>query len=143
MSKTTLIIFIFSISINTFAAETAKQKFPSPPAVKENEITVFIEDKYKIFQIKKENEVVFTKDCLDKKKTCLAYQATEKAIPLPGPKAPGLGMPAADYCDAKGGRNLIAFDNKRDEVNYCFFKDGTAVGSWSMYFKHYPAKVIR
>ena len=122
----------------------AQLKRPAVPELKTDEYAVFIDEAYKIFKTKTHEEFELETSCFKKDKPeCDAYtfaQVKPKNITL---KHQGLNNFAAIHCADITGRNLIALDADRKEYNFCFFKDGAMVNSWSVYFKHRPVQVIK
>lgn len=145
-----VILFFFSFIFCTVAyakkTESAKTqpKHPSVPALKTGEYAVFIEDAYKIFKTKTHEEFELETSCFKKDKPqCDAYtfaQVKPKNITL---KHEALNNFAAIHCADITGKNLIALDANRNEFNFCLFKDGSMVNSWSVYFKYNPVPVIK
>ena len=68
---------------------------------------------------------------------CMALTAVKKiGVTLSPPKTPLYGNPAARYCLDHGGLNRILKDNKRNEYDYCEFKDGSLVDAWDLLDAH-------
>jgi|GEM_PF-3558438 len=152
------ILFFFSFFIlNTNAAEKSKpatttvtatkpvpKKYATVPSLKKGEYAVFIEDSYKVFKTKKFEDFELETSCFkNEKPKCDAYsfaQVKPKPITL---KHEGLNNFAAIHCSEITGKNLIAFDDERKEYNFCLFRDGSMVNSWSVYFKYHPVPVIK
>lgn len=122
----------------------AQPNFPQVPALKAGEYAVFVDKGYEIFKTKEVNELEYDTSCFKAGKTpsCEAAKAAVLATP-PKYKQENLFHPAAQFCEARGGKNLIALDHKKDEYNFCRFKDRSMVNSWAMYLKHNPKKTIK
>lgn len=164
--KIALIVFI-SISVQTYAArfvaanETSKKRiltkqaiaksdsktqsqFPEPPQFNDDEYAIFIEDAYQIFKTKKFETLELSESCFKTKKPkCEAYEFAQIKPKDLSIKAPGMNNKSAIHCEAVGGRNLLALDNKNNQYNFCRFADGSMVNSWSMNYKHFPQNLIK
>jgi putative hemolysin len=148
---TTLSLLLINFLILPFAfAQTEEAKpmaqpnFPPVPKLNKGEYAVFVEKAYIVFKTKEANELEFDISCFKNGKTpaCEAATAANNTTP-PKYKRENLFHPAALFCEARGGRNLIAIDHKKDEFNFCRFKDNSMVNSWAMYLKHNPKKIIK
>ncbi len=144
--KATLQIFLTITFALSFAwAETKnipkdRPYFPPVPKLKQGEYAIFIEKNYQIFQTKTVDELELETSCLKSgKPSCEAFQASK----TPNPTLKEVFHPAANHCEAKGGRNLIALDKNKDEYNFCRFKDNSMVNAWSLYLKQNPKKTIK
>lgn len=150
--RTTTLSLLLQIVLLPFAfAQTgsepkpmAQPNFPQVPALKAGEYAVFVDKGYEIFKTKEVNELEFDTSCFKVGKTPSCEAAKAAAVTTP-PKYATENMfhPAALYCEARGGKNLIALDHKKDEYNFCRFKDKSMVNSWAMYLKHNPKKTIK
>ena len=148
-TKLTLLLINFLILPFAFAQQDeprpmAKPLFPAVPKLQKGEYAIFIEKNYQIFRTTEVNKLEFDNSCFKagKTPTCeAALAANNKSEPVY--KTQNLFHPAANFCEARGGRNLIALDYKRDEYNFCRFKDNSMVNSWAMYNKHNPQKIIK
>jgi len=68
---------------------------------------------------------------------CMALSAVKRVgVKLSPPKTPLYGNPAARYCLDHGGLNRILKDSKRNEYDYCEFKDGSLVDAWDLLDAH-------
>lgn len=65
---------------------------------------------------------------LDKK--CKALIATK--IKLTKTKHQDGSHPASIGCERKGGESIILQDEKRNDYDYCLFKDGSMIDSWDL-----------
>lgn len=150
---TTLSLLLSFVSVSPAFAQTgsesepkpmAQPNFPQVPALKAGEYAVFIEKGYEIFKTKEVNELEYDTSCFKAGKTpsCDAAKAAVISTP-PKYKQENLFHPAAQFCEARGGKNLIVLDHKKDEYNFCRFKDKSMVNSWAMYLKHNPKKTIK
>lgn len=115
--------------------------FPEPPPLKKDEYAIFIEDKYHIFKTKEFEKIELTEGCLKSATPkCQAYEFAQIKPKNLSVKYPGFNNFSAIHCDAVGGKNLLALDDKNNHYNFCRFDDGSMANSWSMYYKHFPAK---
>lgn len=113
------------------------------PPLKKGEYAVFITDAYVIFKTQKiENLELDTKCFKNNKPQCEAY-AMAKIKPKDIESLGGATNLAAVNCENMNGRNMIAVDMDRNEYNFCRYKDGSMVNSWSMYKYHNPVPVIK
>jgi putative hemolysin len=126
-------------------SDTASQnQFPPPPKFKDDEYAIFIEDAYQIFKTKKFESLELSESCFNSKKPkCEAYEFAQIKPKDLSIKAPGMNNKSAIHCEAVGGRNLLALDNKNNQYNFCRFADGSMVNSWSMNYKHFPQSAIK
>jgi hypothetical protein len=101
------------------------------------------EFKLKKFDVKLDKDVDVTvvelgknrlsKSCLKSGNQCLAILALKKKVSEPSPPTELLGHPAARYCQSHDATNLIFIDQKKNEFDYCLFKDGSFINSWDLY----------
>lgn len=140
MNKTVLSFLLMSfICFSTFAENKEVKKtvrnFPAPPAVKKGEYALFLEDKYITFKTQKWNKYEFDTSCFKankKKPECMAYEYTQvknKNYQLPDPS---MNNAAAFICSKRNGKNLLALDFKKNEIDFCRFPDGSMVNSWNL-----------
>lgn len=120
------------------------QSHPVAPKVQKGEYALFLKDNYIVFKTQK------TKDGFEldtscylksKKPDCMAYTyAKMKAenVQLPHP---AMNNRAAFHCSKMQGRNLLAIDDQRNEIDFCRFPDNSMISSWSMYLYHHPLPV--
>lgn len=128
-------------NLNSQAIQTLAH--PKIPVLKKGEYAVFITDAYVIFKTQKfENLELDTKCFKSKKPQCEAY-AMAKIKPKDIQSLGGATNLAAINCENMNGRNMIAVDMQHNEFNFCRYKDGSMVNSWSMYKYHNPVPVIR
>ena len=122
----------------------SKDQFPSPPQIKDDEYAIFIEDAYQVFKTKNFEKLELSESCFkNAKPKCEAYEFAQIKPKDLSIKVPGLNNKSAIHCEAIGGRNLLALDNKNNQYNFCRFGDGSMVNSWSMNYKHFPQNVIK
>ena len=147
---TTLSLLVINFLILPFAfAQTetkpmGKPNFPPVPKLNAGEYAVFVEKSYQVFKTKTVSDLEYDLACFSKGTTPTCEAANAAAITTPPKyKRENLFHPAALFCEARGGRNLIAIDSKHDEYNFCRFKDNSMVNSWAMYLKHNPKKIIK
>ncbi len=136
MKVTFFLIFIF-LSLANAAPH------PAVPALKSDEYAVFTDEAYKIFKTKKYEEFELDMSCFKKAKPdCVAYTMAQVKPKKPVFKHESINNIAAIHCADISGKNLIALDSKKREYNFCLFKDGSMLNSWSAYFKYNPVPVI-
>ncbi len=144
-----ILIVFCSISFTLAYAkkpETTKEqrKYTAIPKLKTGEYAVFIDEAYKIFKTKIHEEFELETSCFKKDKPeCDAYTFAQVKLKNVNIKHEALNNFAAIHCANITGKNLIAFDADRKEYNFCFFKDGSMVNSWSVYFKYRPVPEIK
>lgn len=125
-------------------AASSADPFPKVPSFKDNEYAIFIEDSYRIFKTKKFETLELTESCFAKSSQpqCEAYEFAQIKPKNLAVKVPGMNNTSAIHCEAIGGRNLLALDNKNNHYNFCRFGDGSMVNSWSMNYKHFPPSSV-
>ena len=148
----TCITFFFShlVLANTAksVASSQDQTHPVAPKVKKGEYALFLKDNYIVFKTQKTAEgfeldlSCFAKEnSKSKKPDCMAYTyAKMKAENVEIPH-PAMNNRAAFHCSKMQGRNLLAMDHQRNEIDFCRFADNSMVSSWSMYLYHNPLPV--
>lgn len=145
---TMIFLLTFLILPFTFAQTEpkpmAKPNFPEVPKLKAGEYAVFVEKAYIVFKTKEVNALEYDMSCFKAgaNPTCEAATAANDKAETKSKRENNF-HPAALFCEARGGKNLIAFDHKKDEYNFCRFKDNSMVNSWAMYLKHNPKKIIK
>lgn len=131
--------------------ETAKQKKPqvlTSKTLKENQYSLDKDNKITIFSTQLYDGLLLSEHCFkntniktaaqSQKPTCEAYtkslqKPAQKAEDnLPTPYNNNLG---SIHCKLIGGTGLIAKSHKNNESDFCEFKDGSIVSSWSAYYK--------
>lgn len=113
--------------------------FAQPPKFGNDQYAIFIEDSYQVFKTKKFEKLEISESCFKNDKPhCEAYEFSKIKPKDLSIKAPGMNNTSAIHCEAVGGRNLLALDNKNNQYNFCRFSDGSMVNSWSMNYKHFP-----
>lgn len=142
-TKAITALAILLLGVTTLAEERkyAQPKFPPVPKMKSHEYAVFVENKYQVFSTEKYDDLEYTVGCI-KNRDCQASKAAQDKS-APKYKTENLFHPAAQFCEARGGKNLIALNDKKEEFNFCRFPDNSMVNSWSMYLKHNPKKIIK
>lgn len=126
------------------SAIASPSQFPEPPKFKDDEYAIFIEDAYQVFKTKKFEKLELSESCFKSAKPkCQAYEFAQIKPKDLSIKAPGMNNKSAIHCEAVGGRNLLALDNKNNQYNFCRFADGSMVNSWSMNYKHFPQNAIK
>lgn len=112
------------------------------PHLAKNEFAIFSGTAYKALKTVEIDELILSSDCIIKgsKPTCLAYKASGN--PLAGKEVKFNGNPASDLCTNIEGQNLIALNSLQQEFNFCEFKDGSMVNSWSLYYKINPKILV-
>ncbi|MNK92137.1 hypothetical protein D3C87_1122550 [compost metagenome] len=102
------------------------------PKLEKDQYAIFLNEKYEVFKTEKQDGLEFKQGCL-KDKNCQALKASQGKTTTAA-KSQSF-HPAASFCKARGGKNLVATNNLRDEFNFCQFSDGSMVTSWSLYNK--------
>ncbi len=127
-------VILLAILTTNIAFASKKQKTVAVPNIKADEFAIFDKDHYRTFSTFQVDGLTLDKSCQAKsgKPSCEAYK---KALNSPVPNKNGafIGSPASQLCADFGGNNLIAFNHKKQEYNFCEFPDGSLVNSWSMY----------
>lgn len=141
--KAVSLLFSFMVICSQAPAKnkTKKPVIPEKPPIKklkDGQFTFFLENKYLIFSSVKDGELIYSENC--KATECDAVKAAKKKLPFPTVKMPGMYNPGSAYCSDHSGKPLIALDKAGDSYDFCRFKDGSLVDSWSMLFNHYPTK---
>lgn len=119
---------------------------PVAPKVKKGEYALFLKDNYIVFKTQKTTEgfeldLSCFSNSKSKKPDCMAYTyAKMKAENVEIPH-PAMNNRAAFHCSKMQGRNLLAMDHQRNEIDFCRFADNSMVSSWSMYMYHNPLPV--
>jgi len=125
----------FSVFAEKADVKKTERNFPTPPAVKKGEYALFLDDKYTTFKTIKWNKYELDTSCFKankKKPECMAYEYTQikkKDYQLPDPS---MNNAAAFICSKRNGKNLIALDYKKNEIDFCRFPDGSMVNSWNL-----------
>ena len=107
------------------------------PAVGEGEYAIFDVNKYRKFKVFESEGLMLSADCQLKKMKCEAFEAANKKIDKIENPLRGVS-PASQLCSTLDGKNLIAFNHKKDEYNFCQFEDKSLVNSWTLYYKFFP-----
>ncbi len=136
MLKIIVLGLIFSGSVH------AVEKNVPLPTIKDGEFAVFDGTNYKKFKVFESEGLRFSTDCKTKKMKCKAVEASAKQIDKIQNPTPRIS-PASQLCSIVEGKNLIAFNQKKEEYNFCQFEDGSFVNSWSLYYKFFPKTVIK
>ncbi len=146
IQKIFLILSILTMPSASWCKLLQPTKSPAKPIIKIPEVpidhyAVFEKETYRIFKTFQFERLDLSADCLnqDNKPKCLAYL---NSLNHPIESSKFRGSPASKICTELTGINLIAFNHKKQEVNFCEFKDGSMVNSWTLYYKHYPKKYI-
>ncbi len=107
-------------------------------------MTIVLKEKPEPLKTKKYEELILSESCFKSgKPQCQAYQVSLKKVPSSLPKTSMAPHPAAHYCQDVGGNNRIAKDATGAQYDYCLFKDGSLIDSWSLYNKHHALQVIK
>jgi hypothetical protein len=110
---------------------------PVPSDIKEGEFALFNGTKYQTYAFYEYEDLLLSPDCKKSgKPTCLAYKAA--FLPKPTLKRESNMMPASVLCSELKGKNLIGFNFKKQEFNFCEFEDKSMVNSWSLFRKVFP-----
>lgn len=116
---------------NKTAASSTKLQKNQYSLDKDGKVTVF---STKVFSDLKLSEHCF-KNSKSLKPNCEAWDASHKKINQNDIKlkTPEMNNKAAIYCDLIGGQNVIVKTYQHSESDFCLFKDGSLVSSWSAY----------
>ena len=68
--------------------------------------------------------------CLKLDKKCKALMATK--LKINKVKHQDGSHPASVGCEQKGGESIILQDDKRNDYDFCLFKDGSMIDSWDL-----------
>ncbi len=143
-----LLYFITLIMLTTHSAVSlAERKTVSLPTMKADQFALYNQGHYQIFSLLEVDGLKLDESCKSKlKPTCAAYQVgiNGKVNHQVNHKNGEFnGSPASQFCSDLGGANLIALNSQKQEFNFCEFKDGSLVNSWSLYYKRNPKNVIQ
>jgi uncharacterized protein len=158
--KITKLILIFTIYFSAFilspatnAANSANSKVsanlttktkttklpPQKTKLKANEYSLAYDNVTKIFSVKLYEGLLLSENCFKKAKpNCEALTASlikPAANPSENLKSPFHNNFGANHCGLIGGKGMIAKDYQNNETDFCEFKDGSRVSSWSAYYK--------
>jgi putative hemolysin len=76
------------------------------------------------------------KSCEDKKCDAVkSIENTDKSIRKKFTVGPGGMNPTSPFCRAIGGRPWMLYDDEKDAVSICFFKDKSFLRSWDFFNK--------
>lgn len=145
--KTILAVSFFCLSGIVNSAEplekskTAKNYLQNKK-IKSDQYTITNNKTKKVLIVKMFEGLKLSQDCFKKDiPNCEAYSASLKkpvAKPADNMKSPYHNNLASIYCELIGGENRIAKSPSNDETDFCEFKDGSLVSSWSAYYKTNP-----
>ncbi len=148
-------LFVFGLPIlflafNLEAAENTKAKAQkvTPTAtksvsLKENQYSLDKDNKITVYTVKDYDGLTLTSNCFKKNKpNCQAYTSGLKKVDTQNTK------PVTQYnnnmgsihCSLIGGKGVIVKSHTGGESDFCLFKDGSMVSSWSAYYKIFPQK---
>lgn len=116
------------------------------PKLGKNEFAVYTNNNYEIVRIKEFNKLELGESCFKNEKAepkCEAYKVSRAKHNLPRSQTEYTSSPGSMYCKAMGGTSKVGISETGAESDFCFFKDGSSVRSWSAYFLHYPPTVIK
>lgn len=131
LKKWSVVINLFSIASVSFASGKPILKPKVPPGG----YVIFLNDKYETLKVKKKNNRIFSENCAQ---DCAAEKALLVKKPFPKPVHSAMQNPAAQYCGAVGGKNLLAVNERGGEENFCRFNDNTFVNSWDLFYSRFP-----
>lgn len=120
-------------------AKSTGQKFQ----LQKDQYSLEMNNKITIYNVKDYEGLSLTSNCFKKGKPfCQAYTASFKKVDTHGAKTPtpyhnNLG---STHCSLIGGSGVIVKSSTGGESDFCLFKDGSMVSSWSAYYKTYPQK---
>jgi putative hemolysin len=124
------------------SSNSKNQSAQNSPKLKSNEYTIASDTSRKIFSTKVYDGLLLSSHCFKTKKpSCQALAVSLKKInsdPTKNLKSPYHNNFGANHCQAMGGVGLIAKTYEGHDSDFCEFKDGSLVSSWSAYFKTHP-----
>lgn len=107
--------------------------------LQKNQYSLDKDGKITIFSTKMFSDFKLSQHCFKNSKSlkpvCEAWDASHKKINEADIKlkTPEMNNKAAIYCDLIGGQNVIVKTYQNSESDFCLFKDGSLVSSWSAY----------
>lgn len=132
------VLFFLIVSQSLLAAE----KTVPLPKIQDGEFAVFDGTQYRKFKVFDSDGLTFSTDCKLSAMKCKAVEvAQKKNTKIENPEH-GIS-PASQLCSLVDGKNLIAFNSKKEEYNFCEFEDHSLVNSWSLYYKFFPKTAIK
>lgn len=106
------------------------------PKIKLDEYAIFVDGRYEVFKTKKFEDLELDLKCFkDGIPKCEAYAFSQMKPTNADLEKNKINNFVAAHCHAIYGLNLIALNYKKDEFNFCRFKDGSMVSSWSVFMK--------
>lgn len=115
---------------------------PPTPKLKPNEYSIATDKSVKIFSTSLYQGLLLSENCLKTKTpNCQAYTASLKkpaTKPSDNMKSPYHNNFGAIHCQLIGGTGLIVKTYEGHDSDFCEFKDGSLVSSWSAYYKTHP-----
>lgn len=136
-------------AVKTATASTvATSPNAAPRELKENEYTLAQDNKIKIIKTRLYEGLLLSEDCFKKataaasatakKPHCTAYSKSLQKTPIRAEDAtesPYHNNLGSIHCKLLGGTGLIVKSSQGNESDFCQFKDGSMVSSWSAYYK--------
>ncbi|KHD88728.1 MAG: hypothetical protein OM95_08000 [Bdellovibrio sp. ArHS] len=129
-------ILILSVLLTSYSYASK----PAKPKLKPGQYAVFMNETYRVVESVTKDQLVISKNCGS---SCLAINALKKKEALPRAPHSAMQNPAAQYCKAVGGTNLIAINSNGAEENLCTFSDNSFVNSWDLFYKRFPKSNLR
>ena len=111
--------------------------------LKKDQYSVEKDNKITIYTVKDYEGLSLTSNCFKNgKPNCEAYTAGLKKVDTHNtkPTTPYNNNLGSLHCSLIGGSGVIAKSQTNGESDFCLFKDGSMVSSWSAYYKIYPQK---
>lgn len=141
----TAILFISNLLLtpSIFAEKVKTANKTTVAANKKLEKDTYIfnkDDQSKQFKIKEFGNLKLTEDCFQNAKSlkpnCEAYTAALIKIEDSQYKqiSPYHNHQASLHCELIGGKNVIAKTSENNDMDFCLFKDGSMVSSWSAFY---------
>lgn len=119
-----------------------KVQTPTMPKLKPHQYALSMNNKYKVIDTKIFEGLLLTQNCFKgQNPSCEAYNKSIKKVagnPQDHMKSPFHNNIGAIHCELMGGRGMIARTPEGDQSDFCLFKDGSMVSSWSAYYKTNP-----
>lgn len=126
-------------SKNAEDKSAAPKSVSLPSVIKEGEYVLFDGEKYQSYAFFEHDSLLLSPDCRPADRpTCQAFKAASAAKPVESKEFNG--NPASQLCSDLKGKNLIGFNHKKQEFNFCQFEDKSMVNSWNLYYKFFPKK---
>lgn len=153
ISRKFIYIFIFVFATFALAVDKKSQENPTQsnnlynkkmsdykptafPKISPGEYAIYIDGRYEVFKTKTFENLELDLKCFKSgTPKCEAYSFSQMKPTSSDLEKNKIVNFAAAHCHAIYGVNLVALDHKKNEFNFCRFKDGSMVNSWSVFIK--------